>query len=234
MKKILLLTLAILLSLTEKSFAEDSSTQDVVKTTNQDGSSRVYHTEESSSHISSGGFYIEPMLMLSQEDTTIKTSQLPLINEDTSGNSKGYGIGLRFGGHVSEIFLLGLDARYSKMQTDDTFYKKADSNVYNIAPMVGIQTPLFGIRLLASYVVAGENNPGVGLQGVDLKFKEAAGLRFGAGVYVAAISINLEYQDLTYNKTEIESIGSVAMNNSTSIDANSRGYTMSVSFPIEL
>jgi hypothetical protein len=100
--------------------------------------------------------------------------------------------------------------------------------------MIGLQTPLFGIRVMAGYVVAGENNPAAGAQGVDLKFKEATGWRVGAGLYIFAVSVNLEYQDLTYNTTEVESFGSIAVDRATSIDANSRGYTLSLGFPIAM
>lgn len=51
---------------------------------------------------------------------------------------------------------------------------------------------------------------------------------------IAAIGINLEYQDLKYNSTEVESVGSVALNKDTSVDADTKGYSLSVSFPIEL
>lgn len=146
----------------------------------------------------------------------------------------GYGVGLRVGGHVSELFFLGLDARYARIQMSDSFYEKADARVYNLAPIVGVQTPYFGIRLLAGYVQAGENDPGAGYQGLDLKFKEVNGWRVGAGLYIAAVSLNLEYQDLTYNTTEIQSFGSYVVNNATSVDANNRGYSLSLSFPIEM
>ncbi len=224
MKKLLFITLMSVLCYMQNIFAaDDKSTEQRTET--------IRTTE--SSHLSRGGFFLEPILFVSKEDSAIKSSQLPIINDDTTGNSTGYGVGLRLGGHVSEILLLGVDARYAKMQTDDSFYNNANADVYNIAPMIGLQTPFFGIRLLAGYVAIGESNPTASNQGVDLKFKEASGLRLGAGVYIAAISINLEYQDLTYNKTEIESYGSVAVNNTTSIDATTKGYTVSLSFPVE-
>lgn len=184
--------------------------------------------------LSKGGFFIEPMIIATQEDTTIKTSQLPIVTDDTSGTSTGYGVGLRLGGHVSEIVLLGVDARYSKTTMDDSFYQKADSNAYDVAPVIGVQTPYYGVRLLAGYVVAGESDPNAGVTGLDLKFKEASGWRVGAGLFIAAVALNLEYQDLTYNSTEIQSLGSRVINKATSVDAGNRGYTLSVSFPVEL
>ncbi len=242
MKKLLIASTALLLGLAQNVLAEERTVQETVEASqNPDGTTNPQQyktvttkTDRLDSPISSGGFYIEPMLTGTREDETIKTSQLPIINQDTSGESNGFGVGLRMGGHVSEILLLGVDARYSKMTLNDSFYNKADADVYNVAPFVGLQTPLFGIRVIAGYVVAGENNPTSGVQGLDVKFSRAAGWRIGAGIHVLAFGVNLEYQDLTYNSTEIESFGSVAVNNATSIDANTRGYTVSLSFPIEL
>ena len=122
-------------------------------------------SDETPSRISPGGFYIEPLLMATQSESSVKTSQLPLIGDDTSGKESGYGLGLRFGAHISEIVLLGVDARYAKTKMQDSSYGSANAESYNLAPVVGLQTPLFGIRLLGSYVVAGENNPESGTKG---------------------------------------------------------------------
>lgn len=232
---------ALTLGVSQTVFAQDKTRTEQTTQTYEDSQGNVVQdntstvtTEEEKSRVSRGGLFLEPMLFASQEDQTIKTSQLPLVAGDTSSDTRGYGVGLRFGGHVSEVFLLGIDGRYARVDADDSFYSQEDANVYNIAPVVGLQTPLFGIRVLAGYVVAGENNPGAGAQGFDLKFKEATGWRLGAGVHVGAVGINLEYQDLTYNKTEIESLGQVASNTELDIDMESKGYALSVSFPIEL
>ncbi len=196
--------------------------------------SETQSSKPNQTRLSQSGVFIEPSIFYSAEDSSIRTSQLPILNDNTSGNSKGYGLGLRFGGHVAEILLIGIDGRYAKMKNDDSFYRDADANVYNLAPVIILQTPFFGVRLLGSYVVFGENNPSNGSQGIDLKFKEATGPRLGAGIYVGPISLNLEYEDLKYNKTEIESYGSVAVNNTTDVDTTTKGYVLSLSFPIEL
>lgn len=236
--KTLLLTLATLTlgfsqaTLAQTSYPNDKTSPSEANPPVAEQSSR---TTDNTRYRSPGGLFIEPMLLTLQEDTTIKTSQLPIIRDETSGESSGYGVGLRFGGHVSEIFMLGLDARYSKSELKDSFYETADTNVYDVAPFVGVQTPYFGVRLLAGYVVAGENDPASGIQGLDLKFKEANGWRVGAGVYIAAVSLNVEYQDLTYNATEIQSYGLINRSGGTTdVDANNRGYSVSLSFPVEL
>ncbi len=243
MKKLLITLTALTLFCAQASFAQTGYPNDITtpsKTptnapTNPPVAEQSSRTQDNTRYRSPGGFFLEPMLITSQEDTTIKSSQLPLISDDTSGKQNGYGVGLRFGGHASEIFMLGLDARYSKTQLKDSFYETADSNVYDLAPFVGLQTPYFGIRLLAGYVVTGENDPASGVQGLDLKFKEANGWRVGAGLYIAAVSVNVEYQDLTYNSTEIQSYGLVDRSGgTTAVDANNRGYSVSLSFPVEL
>ena len=79
--------------------------------------------------LSKGGFFTEPMIIATREDTSIKTSQLSLVLGDTSGKSNGYGVGLRLGGHINEVFLLGVDARYAKTTLDDSFYRDRKSVV---------------------------------------------------------------------------------------------------------
>lgn len=241
MKRILLpILFGVVLS--QGTLAEDRTVQDTVEATRgtdgvaqTDQERRSTMTTDSESRVSKGGFFIEPLIFASQEDTSVKTSQLPVINSDTSGEARGYGVGLRFGGHIYESVLLGVDVRYSKLEmSDSTFYNDVDADVYSVAPVIGLQTPWWGIRVMAGYVVAGENNPDAGSQGVDLKFKEAQGWRLGAGIHIAAVGVNIEYQDLKYNSTEVESLGPVAVNNNTSVDADTRGYSLSVSFPIEL
>lgn len=236
MKKILILT-GLILAMATQAFAQNDTTATDTQTVQEKDTTTTTSTTDSQdeSRISKGGLFIEPMIFASQEDTTIRTSQLPIITDDTSGTQRSAGIGLRFGGHVSEIFMLGVDGRYARARMEDSSYQTADSNVYNIAPTIGLQTPLAGIKLMGSYVVAGENDPGSGAQGIDLKFKEATGWRVGAGVHVLAVAVNLEYQNLTYNKTEVQSLGSLtALNGDYNFDAETAGYTLSVSFPVEL
>ncbi len=211
------------LGLAQNTFAQatDSSTMD-------------NSTDTRDSRISKGGFFLEPMISMVRDESSIKTSQLPIITDDTSGTSQGYGLGLKLGGHVSEIVLLGVDARYTKQQMQDSFYNTADTDAYNWGPTIGVQTPLYGIRLLGTYVVGGESNPAAGVQGLDLKFREARGARVGLGVHVAAVGVSLEYQDLTYDTTDVESIGSISTDQPTRVDSNTRGYGLNISFPIEL
>lgn len=190
----------------------------------------------SSRRTSSGGFYLEPILSTSRSDSSLKTSQLPIITDDTSGKMESNGLGLKLGAHVGEIFLLGVDGRFSREKFNDSFYSSAEGDSYNYGPTVAVQTPLFGIRLLGTYVMGGEFNPGSGKDGWDLKFRNPRGTRVGAGIYVAAVSINLEYQDLTYDTTDVEAVPVAGGINpeETKVDFINRGYALSLSFPVEL
>lgn len=197
-----------------------------------DGSST---TNDSESHTRSrGGLFVEPMLIYSKNDSTIKTSQLPLITDDTSGTINDAAIGARLGVHIGEVFILAADGRYGKSRFQDSSYQTADASNYNYGATAMVQTPVVGIQLFGTYILGGVFDPAAGNQNIDLKFTDARGYRVGAGLHIMAISLNLEYQDITYNNSIIESAGSVALNRQTSVDANQRGYALSLGFPIEL
>ena len=217
---------------TETAVAPTASTSDTASKQESATTTSKYTETDEKPRISKGGFYIEPMVSAIREDSNLNSASL---NTNTTGTTEGYGVGLRLGGHVSEVLFLSVDGRYAKMQQSDSFYDKNTSNVYNLAPMIGLQTPLWGIRVMAGYVVLGENSLDANRQGVKLKFKEPRGLRLGAGLHAGPVGINLEYQDLKYNKAEIESLGSVATNvNVNGIDESTKGYALSLSFPFEL
>lgn len=207
--------------------ASDSASMQESKTTTSQ-----YSESDEKPRISKGGFYIEPMISAIREDSTLNSAA---IGGNTSGTTEGYGVGLRLGGHVSEVLFLGVDGRYAKMKQSDSFYDNNSANIYNVAPMIGLQTPLWGVRILAGYVLLGENSPDANRQGVKLKFTEPRGWRVGAGLHAGPVGINLEYQDLKYNKADVQALGSVASNvNITGIDESTKGYSLSLSFPVEM
>ena len=82
------------------------------------------------------------------------------------------------------------------------------------------------------YVV--EMDPEAGIDGLDLKFKDARGYRVGGGVHFAALAVNLEYEDLTYQNTDIQSYGILNATGSSDVDMTQRGTVVSLSFPFEL
>lgn len=199
----------------------------------QGSSSGAYKTDEDR-RVSNSGLFIEPMILASREDSEIKTSQLPVINDDTSGRIEGAGLGLRLGGHVADVLFLAADARYNRSTFQDSFYQNATSTASNLGATLGVQTPLFGIRLWGTSVLAGEMDPEAGIDGLDLKFKDARGYRVGGGVHFAALAVNLEYEDLTYQNTDIQSYGILNATGSSDVDMTQRGTVVSLSFPFEL
>ena len=186
------------------------------------------------SHHSSGGLFVEPMLIYSKNEASIKTSQLPLLTGDSSGTINDTAIGARLGFHVAEIFILAADGRYGKSRFQDSLYSTADATDYNYGVTAGIQTPIAGIQLFGTYILGGVFDPTAGALNIDMKFTDARGYRVGAGIHILAVSLNLEYQDLTYNNSTIESFGNVTVNQTSKVDATQRGYAVSLGFPIEL
>lgn len=187
-----------------------------------------------SSSRSVGGLFFEPIISYSTEDSTIQTSQLPIISDDTSGSAKGYGLGARLGIHLSEMLFLGADGRYSKSNFSDSSYGSSDSSGWNVGPTLGVQMPIFGLRLWGTYVTTGVFDPNPGYNDVDLKFRDPRGWRLGAGFRILAMSLNLEFQDLTYEKTDIQSFGIGNSSSDTNVDFKTNGAILSLSFPMEL
>jgi hypothetical protein len=229
--KLFLSTFCSLLALGSQNTFAQSNTESTSADTTQ---TTTTQTETPKKDHSSGGLFIEPILLGASENFSMKTAQLPLVTSNTSGTTEGYGLGLRLGIHASEVIFLGVDGRYDKEQMKDSFYQTADADVYNFGPTIGLQMPYFGLRLMGTYVMAGEFNPAPGTNGLDLNFKDPRGWRLGAGIHAGPVSINLEYQDLTYGTTVIESLGSFAANSSVNMQTETTGYILSLSFPVEL
>lgn len=202
-----------------------SVAQDTTSTTSAD---------TTNSPSSRAGLFVEPILTVGNDETSIETSQLPLISDDTSGKSESLGIGARLGFHISEAIFLGADGRYAKTRFSDSFYGNADGNMYNYGPTLGFQAPNLGLRVWGTYVLDGQYNPDAGSEGFDLNFEDAKGWRAGIGFRVAALSLNLEYQEITYDKTDIESVGNFQTNAASDVDLENKGAMLSLSFPIEL
>ncbi len=192
--------------------------------------SRTY-SESPAPQRSGGGFFLEPAIFGASQDVDLKAN---LAGTDNTGTSRGFGLDLKLGAHVGEIFFLGADGRYERSRYADSSYEDVDANTYNWGPVAGFQAPVFGLRVWGTYVVDGIADPDAGARGLDLKFKDPYGWRVGAGIRLAAVSLNVEYEDLTYRTTEIQSVGDISVGQNTDIDMAQRGYGLSVSFPIEL
>lgn len=184
--------------------------------------------------LSRSGVMLEPFVSFTRETSEIKTSQLPIISDDTSGSSDAFGAGARIGGHVWQTVFVGADGRFSKTQFHDSSYGNAAGWNYNLAPVIGLQMPIAGLRVWGEYVVWGQYDPSAGRQGFDAKFRSPTGPRVGVGFHLGPISLNLEYQDLRYDRTDVQSFGLINATSASNVDFVSRGYAASVSFPVEL
>lgn len=196
----------------------------------EENTSRSWH-EEMGRNLKPGGFYIEPAILGTREDADIKGN---LAGADNTGTSNGFGADLKLGGHIGEIVFLAADGRYERTRFADSSYTDQDSNVWNWGPTVGIQAPWAGMRVWGTYIVDGNFDPNSGANGTDLKFKDPYGWRGGVGFRISNVSLNLEYEDLTYRTTDVQSLGNVAVGTSTNVDFAQRGYALSLSFPIQL
>jgi hypothetical protein len=200
-------------------------------TTNTDTTTSRTYSETTTPERDSSGFFLEPAIFGSSNDTDFKAS---IAGADNTGTSRGFGLDLKLGAHLAEIFFLGADARYERSRFADSSYSDVDANTYNWGPVAGFQAPFFGLRVWGTYVVDGISDPDAGVQGLDFKFKDPYGWRVGAGIRLASVSLNVEYEDLTYRTTEVQSVGGFGVGQNTEADLTQRGYGVSIGFPIEL
>ena len=176
------------------------------------------------------GLFVEPMLTYENGEADV---DFPSPFGSSKSEIDGFGLGTRFGFHFANSIFVGVDGRYSKptYKNDDTDVN-SDATSYNVGPMVGFQMPTtLGIRVFGSLIMSGqmdveEEND------IDFKFKDASGYRIGAGIKIALVSLNLEYQNIKYDKTEAS--GSNWSGSSDNIEQENRSYVFSVSFPIFL
>lgn len=185
------------------------------------------HAED---EISKGGLFVEPSVTYQTGKTTVS---YPGPLNDSDEDVKGLGLGVRLGMHVYESVFLAADARYAMPTYDSSALgTSADATAYNAGVTLGVQTPLAGIRVWGTYILAGELNP-KDLNGFDVKFNDLKGYRVGAGIYVGIVSLNVEYQDAKYDSTTIEDAGGLS-GNLDSVDGHDKSYILSVSFPVSL
>ncbi len=185
------------------------------------------HAEELKS-----GLFVEPLVQLELGETTLN---YPPPFSNSSGRVDGLGVGARVGFHIDEMIFLGGDVRYSMPRFKDSSVDY-DSNAIatNWAATAGVQMPYFGLRLWGSYIFGGQLNPEPS-GNFDVKFQEAEGYRVGAGLRLAVVSVNLEYQELRYAKSTLEQFGIFSPGTVFSDShLRSKDWLLSVSFPFEL
>ncbi len=166
-----------------------------------------------------GGFFLEPALTVESSTTNVAAADENITN---------YGLGLRLGGHFSDIFFYGIDGRYSRPKYEATSGESAEADEYDVGATLGAQTPLWGLRLWGTYLIEGSVDPQAAA-GVDRRFSGLDGYRVGAGFRIAAVGVNLEYEEARYDDVTIN--GTVAPG-TADLDGSARGLIGSISFPI--
>lgn len=180
-----------------------------------------------------GGLFVEPMVTWERGRGDVNFPS-PINSADTELD--GFGIGARFGGHVYNTIFLAVDGRYSiPTFKDNKLNQDTDTKAWNLGPVIGMQMPTpFGLRVWGGWIVAG----GVDVdrsQNVKEEFKSGQGYRVGAGVKLALVSINIEYQKIKYDETVIEEVGVFTPNTTRSdVELTNEAMVLSVSFPIAL
>jgi hypothetical protein len=179
------------------------------------------------------GLFVEPGLTYEFSDTARANYPAPLGSSD--GSLKGFGLMGRLGFHVNDIVFVAADGRYSRPKfKNDTANYESDANAYNWGVTAGIQMPVAGLRIWGSWVAGGMVDPDAA-NGLDVKFSSGSGWRVGAGLHVVAVSVNFEYQNITYDNLEIQEVG--PFNTSTSFSGTelvTKAYVVSLSFPVSL
>ncbi len=173
-----------------------------------------------------GGLFVEPAITYEQGTGDIN---FPLGSTDT--DVFGFGLGARLGFHINEVFFLGADARYSMPKSELGSYEE-NGKAYNWGPVIGMQMPDYGLRIWGSYIAGAELDPDG--SDVDLKFKDGKGFRVGAGMRFQAVSVNVEYQELTYDTSQVQTAGPFGPADFGSVELENKTWLASVSFPIQL
>lgn len=176
------------------------------------------------------GIFVEPMITLERGRGDVN---FPAPFRSAETELDGLGVGARVGMHVYESIFVAADARYSMPNfKDDRLNQDIDATAWNVGPVIGIQMPtIVGLRLWAGWVIAGEVDPDRS-QGVDEIFKSGQGYRIGAGLKVALVSLNLEYQKINYSETKLEEVGVFTPNTTRSdVELDNDSVILSVSFP---
>lgn len=192
---------------------------------------RTTTTETNSEPNLKSGFYIEPGVTYESLNTNINW---PTPFSNSSGSVQGAGLMARLGFHANQTIFLAFDGRYVKPTfIDSSTSVNTGSALYDYGPVLGAQVPYRGMRVWGQYVMNGALDSDVG-NNLDYRFDNSQGYRVGAGFHVQAISINLEYQDLTYD-TQIQSGSAFAPDISfENADLVTRGLILSLTFPFSI
>ena len=181
--------------------------------------------------IDKGGLFIEPYITYENSDYEV---DYPAPLNKSEGDYIGAGLGARLGFHVLESIFVGVDGRYNKYSfNDDEADFETDATGYTYGTVVGLQLPTeISLRVWWNWILDGVIDPEES-DNLDLKFEDASGHRVGVGIMIGTISLNAEYQDITYSEMEIEKLGPFSGRSNDS-ELENKGYVFSVSFPYAL
>ncbi len=180
-----------------------------------------------------GGLFVEPMMTFEKGTGDV---HFPAPFNSSSTNLDGFGLGARLGFHIFESIFLGVDGRYSMPQfKDSSLGQEIKAKSWNYGPVVGLQMPTsLALRVWAGYIFDGQLDPDKD-KNVDEKFTDAHGYRLGAGIKIAIVSLNLEYQNIKYDNTDISQVGIFNPGYSTNnIHLNTSSWVLSASLPFSL
>ncbi|WII71599.1 outer membrane beta-barrel protein [Bdellovibrio sp. 22V] len=175
------------------------------------------------------GFYIEPGITYERGDNEL---DWPAPLSSSTGNQTGFGLNLKLGIHVNDVFFMGLDGSYSKPDFDNSatnYDAEAVSTTYGA--ILGAQMPGIGLRIWGGYIFGGDLDPDKSGD-VDLKFTGAHGPKVGLGFRIFFVSLNVEYMDLQYNESELQEAGPVT--GTFDEDLKNKVGLISVSIPLTL
>ncbi len=210
----------------------EATTEIPPTTTETNRRSTMVRTVTETDPVPPSGFYLEPGITYENLDTNISW---PAPYSGSSGTVRGAGLMARLGFHANQTIFLAFDGRYVKPTFDDSATNVyTDSSLYDYGPVLGAQVPYRGMRVWGQYIMGGtldtdERN------GLDYRFDNSQGYRVGLGMHIRAISLNLEYQDLTYDTNIQGSSTAFAPNVSFSnADLVTRGLILSLTFPLSI
>lgn len=177
------------------------------------------------------GLFIEPAITYEVGSASV---DYPSPLSTSSGSTNGFGLGAKFGVHISEALFLAVDARYSMPQYDDSSVDYDAASVStNWGPVLGVQMQDVGIRVWGTLILGGELNPEKS-GSFDVSFSDASGYRIGTGFHIASVSLNIEYQQIKYGNTTLEEAGPFSPGDLNNVNLTNSTWIGSVSFPLEL
>ena len=183
---------------------------------------------------SESGLFVEPGVTYEMGKHQTNYSQKYSVLKDSTASADGFGLVVRLGFHINEIFFVAADGRYGKLNFNDSSNNQSSTaEVYSLSPVLGVQMPNVGLRFWLGYVAASELNPG-SAGGYDYKFKQGTGFLVGAGFRIKAVSLNVEYKDVNYASTDFEQTPIGVTSSNSDLTSEDKAWIASVTFPLQL